>query len=259
MVEDHDAPDVDAPIEDAGIDGPGDDASVPDAAVEPGFFVPGKIGEATPIARPGAPAVRYAAMTQTACEAELGKRAIPFARAAPTVGVRAPVRLKGPVHGVAIHTALPAAMREKSESEIFDCRLVLALDDYVTQVVAKHDVVEMIHFSAYRSAKNGGCTPKYTGKQHCAGLALDVGTYVKRDGTTLDVKRDFGGKIGSGTCEPGMKPQKPGPAQAELWGFVCEAARLGLFNVVLTPNFNAQHENHMHLEVTPDAQWMLIH
>ena len=31
-----------------------------------------------------------------------------------------------------------------------------------------------------------------------------------------------------------------------------------IFNVILTPNFNKQHKNHFHVEITPDAAWMLI-
>lgn len=250
--EDHDAPPPSASVSASAS------AAPEPPPVEEGFYEAGPIGSATAITRDGAPTVRYAALGQTACEAELVKRSIAFVRASPTVGVLAPVRLRGPVHGVAIHSALPAAQILTSEIEIFDCRLVLALDDF-TAMIAKHDVVEMIHLSAYRSQKNGGCTPKYAGKQHCAGLALDVGTYKKRDGSTLDVKRDFSGKIGIATCGPGTHPIKPGPASNELWSYVCDAASRGFFNVILTPNFNQQHENHMHLEVTPDAQWMLIH
>lgn len=251
--EDHDAPPAATISASASAS-----ASAPNPPVDEGFFEAGPIGSATAITHPGAPTVRYAAMNQATCEAELGKRTVAFVRAAPTVGVLAPVRLRGPLHGVTIHSALPAAQVLTSEIEIFDCRLVLALDDFAA-MIAKHDVVEMIHLSAYRSQRNGGCTPKYVGKQHCAGLALDVGTYKKKDGSTLDVKRDFSGKIGIATCGPGTHPIKPGPASNELWGYVCDAANRGLFNVILTPNFNQQHENHMHLEVTPDAEWMLIH
>jgi hypothetical protein len=47
-------------------------------------------------------------------------------------------------------------------------------------------------------------------------------------------------------------------ASAELWGFVCDSAERAVFNVILTPNFNKQHKNHFHVEITPDAAWMLI-
>lgn len=224
----------------------------------PSFYAPGPVGSATTMTHAGAPSTRYAALDQSACEAELKKRAIVFVRGAPTEGVREPVRLHGPLHGISIHSMLAVAQREKSASEIFDCRLVLAVDDF-SAILARHDVVEMTHFSAYRSQKNGGCTPKHAGKQHCAGLAVDVATFKKKDGTTLDVKRDFGGQVGIATCGPGAKPIKPSAPQVELWGLACEAASRGIFNVILTPNFNAQHENHVHLEVTTEASWILVH
>lgn len=171
--------------------------------------------------------------------------------------VLAPVRLSGPLHGIAIHSGLPEKARAKSSIEVFDCRLVLALDDF-SSMLAKHDVVEIVHMSAFRSERDRGCTPKYMGKQHCGALAVDVGIFKKRDGSVLDVDKDFNGRIGTATCTAGTAPNPATPAATELWDIVCESARRGLFHVVLTPNFNAEHKNHFHLEVTPDVQWMLI-
>jgi len=219
------------------------------------FYQPDPNGYVSAILREDAPNVRYAAFDRDTCEAEARSRDIPFVRAdekqAP--GVRAPSRLTGPLHGVTIRSNLPAAERAKSTIEIFDCRLLLALDDFTAMIAAPpHDVVEIIHLSAYRSRKDGGCTPRYDGKQHCAALAVDVASFKKKDGTTLVVDRDFKGKVGTKTCMPGVR--RPD----ELWWFACEAAERAFFNVILTPNFNAQHKNHFHLEVTPDAYWMLI-
>ena len=132
------------------------------------------------------------------------------------------------------------------------------LDGELLQAVSARPAVEMVHMSVYRSPSNGGCTPKYVGQQHCAALAIDVGSFKKRDGAVLSVEKDFGGRVGSSTCGPGSHPSTT-PKGAELWGLVCEAAAHMLFNVVLTPNFNAQHFNHVHLEVTPKVKWMIIH
>jgi hypothetical protein len=157
---------------------------------------------------------------------------------------------------VSIHSTLPPAARETSTLEIFDCRLVVALDDF-SAILARLGVVEIVHFSAYRTQAQGGCTPKYVGKQHCGGLAVDVGLFRKRDGSTLDVERDFHGKIGQSTCG-GARPEPATPAANALWDLVCESARRAIFHVILTPNYNAQHKNHLHLEITPDAGWMLV-
>ena len=205
----------------------------------------------------GAPAAKYLALDQNACEAELTRRKVAFVRASPTQGVLAPVRLKGPVGGVSIHSTVPAGQRHLSKYEVFDCRLVLALDDFA-QILAKHGVVDVIHYAAYRPKSENGCTAKYAGKQHCAALALDIGIFAKKDGPPVDVLKHFHGKIGDKTCGPGAAPREKTPESTMLWSVVCEAAQKGIFHVILTPNYNAQHVNHFHVEITPEANWQMI-
>jgi hypothetical protein len=207
-------------------------------------------GQAVPILRADAPNMRYAALDRASCEAELARRHVPFAEGEPTIGVLAPVRLRGLLSGVSIHSSLAPAERERSRIEIFDCRLVLALDDFAA-MVHERGVVEIIHLSAYRPRSQFGCTPKYDGKQHCGALAVDLATFKRADGSVLSVEKDFHGRVGLSTCT-GARPN-------ELWSIVCDAADRAIFNVILTPNFNAQHNNHIHVEVTPDAEWMLVH
>jgi hypothetical protein len=215
------------------------------------FWEPTPDHHAVAILRDDAPNMRYAALDRATCEAELTRRNVPFIRGEPTLGVMAPVRLRGPLSGgVTIHSLLAPAQRDTSPMEIFDCRLAVALDDF-SQQLAKRGVVEMVHLSAYRSRANGGCTPKYDGKQHCGGLAVDIASFKRKDGSTLSVERDFHGRVGLSTCTTH-------PAPTELWSIVCDAADRATFNVILSPNYNAQHFNHLHVEVTPDAAWMLV-
>jgi hypothetical protein len=194
----------------------------------------------------GSPVLGYAALDRDACEAALHKRGIAFTRAEDTPGVRAPVRITGPLHGVAIHSPLPTAERAKSRADLVDCRLALSLDDFAATLEPR-GIVEVIHISAYRSKTEGGCTVKYPGEQHCAALAVDVASFTKRDGTKLVVERDFHGKIGLLTCAEG--------APNELWDIACASAGKQ-FQVVLTPNWNAEHRNHLHLELTVH-DWVL--
>jgi hypothetical protein len=205
----------------------------------------------------GAPATKYLTLDRAACEAELEKRKIAFVRASPTQGVLIPVRLKGAVSGVAIHSTVPAGQRHLSKYEVFDCRLVLALDDFA-QVLGKHGIVDVVHYAAYRPKSENGCTAKYAGKQHCAALALDVGIFTKKDGAAINVERHFHGRIGDPTCTATAAPKVKTPESTMLWSIVCEAAQKGIFNVILTPNYNAQHVNHFHVEITPDANWQMI-
>jgi hypothetical protein len=204
-----------------------------------------------------APALRYGRLDRSACEAELARRAIAFSPVREAPGVLAPVRLTGPLHGVVFRTGLPAPQRATSPWEIVDCRLALALDDFAAQLAA-HDVAEVIHFSVYRPPLGRTWPEGKLGTRHPGVLAIDAGSFVKKDGTTLQVERDFHGRIGARTCGAGAGPE-PATSQArELRQIVCDAADARLFNVILTPDYNWPHRNHFHLEVTAGATWFLV-
>ncbi|KYF67936.1 hypothetical protein BE11_27605 [Sorangium cellulosum] len=96
------------------------------------------------------------------------------------------------------------------------------------------------------------------GTRHPAGLAIDVGALRKRDGTWISVARHFHGRIGDRTCGEGA-PQPELPEARELRSIVCEAADLGIFTYVLTPNYNAAHADHYHMEIKPGVRWFLYH
>lgn len=202
------------------------------------------------------PAVRYAAMSQADCEAELQTRKISFDRETAR-GVLAPVRLTGPLHGVTFRTDLADKARATTPYEIADCRLVLALDDFA-EILASHDIVEVRHYSIYRPPAKSWPDDKLA-KQHNGALAIDAGRFIKSDGTALEVKRDFHGAIGAKTCGDGAKPKPVTPAATELRTILCDAVARRLFNVVLTPNFNRPHNNHFHLEVMAGVKWFLVH
>lgn len=95
------------------------------------------------------PAYHYANMSDDEAYAELDKRKIIYSKVAPVSGVRAPIRLTGRLHGVLIRSALPPDERANSIFEICDARLALALDDF-TQILAKHDIEEVVHYTMYR-------------------------------------------------------------------------------------------------------------
>ncbi len=170
----------------------------------------------------------------------------------------APERLRGPLHGVTISTGAAEAVRMRSPSEIFDCRLVLALDDFAA-MAASRGITQILTMGAYRPKSANGCTAKYDGLQHCGALAVDVAQFRLGDGTTWNVQRDFQGQIGAATCGPTARPPAATRASSGLHALVCDAAAQGIFHVILTPDHNAENFNHLHVEITPGASWMLIH
>ncbi len=203
------------------------------------------------------PAFRYANMEPAACEAELNHRAISWAKVTGARGVLAPVRLTGPLRGVSIHSVLPAKQRATATIEILDCRLVLALDEFA-QILAKYDVVEIVHMSVYRPPGKKWREGR-VGTRHDGALAIDAGSFVRKDGSVLEVEKDFHGRIGSKTCGPNTGPAPATPEALALRGILCDAADAKLFNVALTPDYNWQHRNHFHLEVTAKVKWFLVH
>ena len=204
-----------------------------------------------PLLSADAPSYRYGILDRDACEAELIRRGVAFDPGT-AAGVDAPIRLRGALHGVTLHPIVG------KRYQVFDCRLALALDDFAA-IVAAHDVTEITYAYAYRPQSEYGCTARYRGLQHCGALAVDVREFAHRDGTRLAVARDFHGKLGLGTCAVGVGPTVRSAKADELWSFVCDAAERALFNVMLTPNYNREHENHFHLEITPEAGWMMVH
>ncbi|MBI4705458.1 MAG: extensin family protein [Deltaproteobacteria bacterium] len=333
-----------------------------------------------PAELPARPAYRYANMSDAEAMGELDRRGVPYARLGEVPGVRAPVRLTGPLHGVLIHSSLPPAERAASIFEILDARLALALDDFA-QLLVRHEIDEVVHFTMYRpnvakpaplppdrgrgggveaqgadakpkrpascAAKTEAATgpaatkkkrfterhrdarkvrsrrqapaacangpqakkagprmrraapaPERTGQKrpaerapkvagdghageagskdeagpppaavhkwaapgtrHPAGLAIDIGALHRRDGAWLRVAHHFPGKIGTHTCGPGGNEPST-PAGRELAAIVCEAAEIGIFTYVLTPNFDHAHADHFHMEIKPGVRWLMYY
>lgn len=201
------------------------------------------------------PAYHYGQLSRAQCEAELGKRKIQFRREA-AAGVLAPVRLEGELHGIRFRGDLAEKERATSPYEIVDCRLVLALDDFA-DLLARHDIVEVRHYSMYRPDKT--LAAGVMGTRHSGALAFDAGRFIDKDGKELVVDRDFHGAIDAKTCGDGAMPDPVTPEALALRAILCDAVDAHLFNVVLTPNYNQPHHNHFHLEVTPGVKWFLVH
>jgi hypothetical protein len=202
------------------------------------------------------PAYHYGSMTSAACLAELDARKIPYEKASAR-GVATPVRLTGPLHGVTFHGDMSERDPADSPHEIADCSLVLALDDF-SELLAQHEVVEVLHYSMWRPPPDAWPADQIA-KRHQGAVAIDAAHFIKKDGTKLTVLDDFHGKIDDPTCGDGAGPHPDTPAADELRAIVCEAAAKHIFNVILTPDYNYEHRNHFHMEVTSGVKWFLLH
>lgn len=203
------------------------------------------------------PAYHYANMTNRQAFAELNRRGVPFKPERGSVhGVRAPIRLTGPIRGVYIHSVLPEAERETTPFEILDARLALALDD-LCRILAHHDVVEVVHFTMYRPAAKKPSDPSKPQTRHPAGLAIDLGAMKKKNGDWLAVGPHWPSKIGSQTCGKGARKLTHRRGR-ELVSILCEAADQRMFHYMLTPHFDDAHADHFHLEIKSEVKWFLV-
>lgn len=216
----------------------------------------GDVGAGNPHAyEPAAPetlrAVRYATMSNTLCFLELAERGVPFEHVERAPGVEGPIRLTGPVRGVHYVQTWREEMDPRAPATVLDCRLGLALDD-MSRILAEHGVVEVAYLSMWRPGR------AHPGRRHPAGRAIDVATVRLAGGRSYRVDRDFQGRVGGQTCGHGAAPPRRDTDGARFWrAVVCALDRERAFNLVLTPQHDWGHRDHLHLEVRSGIRWFL--
>jgi len=155
-----------------------------------------------------APSYRYANLDAPTCLAELDKRTVSYERVAEARGVLAPVRIPTGVGGVVYRTALPRAKGRVSPWEVFDCRLVLALDDF-SQILTAHRIDEVIIFSAWRPPRKGWPKDKLA-RRHPGALAIDMFKFRQR----VDAPKPPAANPTNATPTPGPKGEDE-PAEGQ--------------------------------------------
>jgi hypothetical protein len=196
------------------------------------------------------PASRWASLSGAQCLAEVARRKLGVTRfRGAAVGVSAPVRITGAIAGVRFVT--PGA---KSPYGILDCRLALALAE-LAEVLKRHDIVEVRVDNMYRP--HAHLPGKKKPSQHSYGLAIDMTQLKRADGSELVVERDFQGAIGQPVCGDGARTELSSAA-GQLRDLICDVARSGAFHHILTPNHDAAHRNHFHLDIARGARQRII-
>jgi len=195
---------------------------------------------------------RWVGLSPPQCLAEVARRKLGISRfRGAAVGVATPVRVTGPIAGVRFVT--PGA---KSPFGILDCRLALALSD-LASVLKRHDIVEARVDNMYRP--HAHLPGKKKPSQHSFGLAIDMTRLKRGDGTELVVERDFQGALGEPVCgEAARARQELSSEASELRDLICDVARSGLFHHILTPNHDAAHHDHFHLDIARGAHQRII-
>jgi hypothetical protein len=133
-----------------------------------------------------------------------------------------------------IHAALnkPATM---------SCALADRLDEFEREVIQPLAVEELgrratriDHLGSYSCRRQNSRTAGRW-SQHALGQAIDIAGFRLSNGTTVSVERDW---------------HEAGPKRQFLHHLARRACRY--FSVVLTPDSNAEHYNHMHFDIGPN-------
>jgi hypothetical protein len=159
------------------------------------------------------------------CLARLREENVRFEQLNSERGIDTPILVRGPLGGVEFwSTAGPM---------VVDCRMALALSRVAPEFASLG--VTRARFSGayvYRTSRQGRLS------LHAYGLAIDIHE-VKVDGEVFSVSKDF---------ERGQSCSDELPLLNRLG---CRLKSIGLFRELLTPDYNADHRDHIHLGLAP--------
>lgn len=148
-----------------------------------------------------------------------------------TCEIEDPVYLYGPIHGVAFDGPLLVA-----------CPLARAIEE-MTALLADRGAVELQHYGTYNCRLIAGSDSI---SMHGLALAIDVAGFVLDDGTVLTVLDDWEDGVDAPATFGGQWLKDVATSMFDE----------GIFHIILTPEYNAAHDNHFHCDLTPDAHFM---
>ena len=166
------------------------------------------------------------------CHARLEKAGIPFEKVADQHGITNPVKLGPEINGVRLVSKAPL---------IVECDMALAMGR-MTEILSKKDVEEIGIFSLHR--------PESLYSFHSKGVAVDINYFkAKKWDMGVWVKTWFEKDDKYKTCGADYRiSSKRGKFLNDI---VCTLWEEKVFTTVLTPNYNAAHNNHFHFDVRP--------
>ncbi len=151
-------------------------------------------------------------------------------------GIADAVEITGPLGGV--------TFTSWGQPLVIDCSLAVSLDEAGHYLRALG--LDKATFSSAYSRRKVRFTDHWS--KHSFGLAIDVHTFTGPDLGTLRVDRDFEQGLGDEVDCVG-KPLTQAGAVLEI--LKCQLVRSGLFQLVLSPDYDDAHHDHFHLQVKP--------
>ncbi len=146
-----------------------------------------------------------------------------------------PIIVSGAINGVSYRYYSQASPGTMSMS----CDLALALYR-AGETLKEYDIDDVLHIGTFNCRTISGSTSL---SKHAHGTAIDFYGFETRSGTSLNFERDWQ----HNTTNPTNEKARILYEIAQKW----HANKV--FNIILTPNYNSDHDNHIHADLTPGS------
>lgn len=167
-------------------------------------------------------------------------------------GVADPVTVTTPINGL---TYFAYGATTPQARMFMDCTLALALHK-MAEVSKPRGVTAVEHIGIYNYRCIGGGDPDVdncTPSQHAYAKAIDIHELRDAQGTTYNTETDW-------IIDPDTQQTCSAPTAGVKDAFLHEMACLWnaqrVFAIILTPNYNAAHDNHFHVDLTAGAHFI---
>ena len=178
------------------------------------------------------------------CREALSDRGVEFERGPATRGVPDPITVDLPLRGI---DYIYYGGSSPSESLFMDCSLAGALVS-ASKSLKRRGIVAIEHIGIYNYRCLEGAPPPCKLSQHAHAAAIDVHEFRREDGRRYNVEDHWAiDPKRQSTCEG----RGGGGRSSLLHRLACEWSELDVFSRILTPNYDAAHRNHFHLDLTP--------
>ena len=184
------------------------------------------------------------------CHAWLDLYKLDYAIAPAAQGIDDPITVNLPLNGVAYRYSGNTTDRK---TLMGDCTLMKSLAQ-AAPILRAHDITKIIDIGIYnyRCIDQSLSPPNCSMSQHAYAKAIDLAELVTSADVHYSVLKDWVIDTGGMTCTAATENEK----DDFLHKIICELKAADVWNIVLTPNYNADHRNHFHVDLTKDADFI---
>ncbi len=150
-----------------------------------------------------------------------------------------PVSVGGVINGVNFR---PSSFTAPPSEMYVQCGVALALWE-MAELAKTRNITDFVHYGTYNCRFISGTT---TLSEHAFANAIDIAGVATSSGESYTLLDDW--EDGDTT------PETPG-GQLLYW-LAQEMHAKKIWNIILTPEYNAAHDNHFHVDLTPGADYL---